>query len=131
MGRISGDEWHSLARREAAREFGKRHYGSYVVSQFAPHIALIVLAGAAGFGAWWLYSRIHAALSRPSVTTEVAQVHSGVPVWIWFTGALLAVGTVVVYRPGRVPSMPGVAIAKVAIVLVLWLAWVGFLLAQI
>src|SRR5213078_1850176 len=98
MGRLSSEEWHTLARREAAREYGKDHKGVYTALQFAPHIAGFVLLAALGGGAWWLYSHAHAALSHVSG----AQVpHSGDGLtWVGVAGAILAIVTVGTYRPG-------------------------------
>jgi hypothetical protein len=132
MGRLSSEEFHTLARREAAREFGSAHKGWYNTLQFAPQIAGLVGLGLLGLGGWWLYSHAHAALARSGTDTAPAAVaHAGVPIWLWLIGAVLVIATAVTYRPGRIPSTVGITIAKAGLLVALWLAWIGLLLSHL
>jgi hypothetical protein len=132
MGRLSNDEWSTEAWKAAAETHGRKNAGWYSAMHYAPHFTVAAAIGALGFGAWWLFTHARAALSSAgSGAAPVAHATEGVPTWIWFAGAVLAVGTVVAYRPGRIPAPAGAVFAKAAVVIGLWLLRIGAFLAQL
>lgn len=132
MGRLSNDEWGTLAEKSAAEAFGRRHENWYTAKHYAPHFGIAVAVGALGFGAWWLFTHASAALSGAgSSAAPATRATAGVPTWIWFAAAVLGAGTVIAYRPGRIPAPGGAVFAKAAIVVGLWLLLIGLFLAQL
>jgi hypothetical protein len=123
MGRISNDEWSRAAQKAAAEAHGRRNEGFYTLMHYAPHVGVAILIGLLGSGGYWLFAHAQRALS--------GGFHPGVPSGVWFAAIVLAVGTVVAYRPGRLPTTPGPTFARAAIVTGSWLLWFGFLIAQL
>jgi hypothetical protein len=132
MGRLSNDEWSTAAWKSAAETHGRKNAGWYSAMHYAPHFGIAAVVGALGFGAWWLFTHARAALAGAGEgTAPAAHATAGVPIWIWLAGAILAVVTVVAYRPGRIPAMGGAVFAKAAIVTGLWLLLAGVFLSQL
>lgn len=119
-----------LAEAEAWRATGRRHrrkiVGFRVTLAMLPFAAAAAAVGALGYACFRAWQAIAPRVGE--VDAPVRGVIAGVPPWFWFLSVLvLAVGAVA-FRPGRIPSSPGVAVAKVVILLmaIAGLAGLGF-----
>jgi hypothetical protein len=124
MGRISNDDWSTAAWKAAAETHGRKNAGFYTALHYAPHVGVAILLGLLGGAGYWLYDHVRQAFSGGGF-------HPGVPSGVWLAAIVLAVGTVVAYRPGRLPTTIGPTFARAAIVTGSWLLWFGFLIAQL
>lgn len=132
MGRLSNDEWSTAAWKAAADTHGRKNAGWYTAMHYAPHTGIAIAVGALGFGAWWLFTHVKdAVVGAGSSTAPAAHAAAGIPLWIWFAAVILAVVTVIAYRPGRIPAMGGAVFAKAAIVIGLWLLLAGAFLSRL
>lgn len=110
---LSRREWMEIAERSAAVKFGDRHYRKFMVRRFVAGPAGIATAlGACGWGAWWIWSHIHAPSAPGGISGTALAV----------VAFLLLIGTLIVLRPRAVPTPAHLLIVRVA---VLGFAWLG------
>jgi hypothetical protein len=132
MARLSWREGMEVAEREAWRTKGKKHSDLFVYGRFIPWVLGAVVLGALGYGAKWAWDRLTAVLGSNTDTAPGAAAHAGVPSWVWMAGIVLAIATVLVLR-GRayVVRGPGVMLAIVAGVAIVWLGFIAFILGTL
>ncbi len=122
MGRMSWTEWHETAEREAARTYGKKNAGLFFAMRFAGPAALVALAAAAGWGAWWLWN----AAGNRDVSGG-----GGVSMGAVVAGLVLAALTVIGVRAGagarRFSTVVILALAFGAA----WLMFIGYAISSI
>lgn len=106
---LTKTQWRDIAEAQAAAEYGKKYAGWFMFRRFlAGPVGVLVLAGAGGLGAYALWRHL------PSVSS--GSLSTG----FWVIVALLAIGTFVVFRPGRfVPA--ALLVVRAVVVALLWL----------
>jgi hypothetical protein len=129
MARLSWREGMEIAEHEAWRTKGKEHHNLFVYGRFIPWALGAVVLGALGYGAWWAWNRLTAALGSSTDTAPGAVAHSGVPAWVWIAGIVLAIVTVLAVRgrPGYARQLTTLALIITGLALA-WLALGAFAL---
>lgn len=120
---LTRQEWHRAAEYEAARYYGKKYAGWYLLRRNAGPIAILLGLGAAGGGAWWLWDTVSGAVSG-------APVGSGVPAWSLVVLLLAVVsGAVSVATAIRRAAIPA-AMAFILVHGVIVLGILGFIISR-
>jgi hypothetical protein len=121
---LSRAEWMHEADRSGALEWGRRHPNLSAARHGIVPVSLLILIGAAGWGAWWLWSH----LTVPSMP-EATDITPGLPSAFWVVAALVLVGTVFTFRPRSTPTPAHLLIVKVIVAGLVWLGLSTYALA--
>jgi hypothetical protein len=117
---LTRDEWNHEKWKEAAKTRGRRRAAWYGFLMDAPVYAGLLGLGILGFGIWWLWNHVTAALGTPDVDAG-----PGVPAWAWTAMAVLLIVTAAAFRPGRIDRL-SVLFVKALVLGAAWLFLIGF-----
>src|SRR5690349_5761452 len=93
------------------------------------YLTLFAVAGA-GFGVWWLWRHVSAAVHAAGTATLPGTVaHSGIPAWLIVVAVVLLFATVALFRPGRIDRL-SVLVAKWTFIPAAWLFVAGLALSS-
>lgn len=121
---LKRNEWNDIAEKSAAATFGARHWKKYAFRHNLPVYAGLAVLGALGFGVWWAQDKAREAWAHRSAVT-VPSSGPGVPVWLFAVLGVLALVTLVAFRPGRGTDSAPALLGKIFGLGLLWLISIG------